>query len=126
MKQKITLSSLVLVALLGGLYFVLSRSQKEPVKSQPKVTFIELGSVHCIPCRKMEPVLESIRKKFPDDVKVVFHDVWTKEGKPFGTKYGIHSIPTQIFLDKNGKEYYRHVGFFPEKEVIKILKKLLK
>ena len=125
MKQKIIISSVTLLILIGGLFFVLSQNKNTTVKPQVKVTFIELGSVHCIPCRKMEPVLESIRKKYPNDVKVVFYDVWTKEGKPFGTKYGIRSIPTQIFLDKNGKEYYRHVGYFPEKEVVKILKKKL-
>ena len=87
-----------------------------------KVTFIELGSVRCIPCQKMEAVLESIKKKYPNDVKVIFYDVWTETGKPYAKKYGVSSIPTQVFLDKNGKEYFRHVGYFEENEVIKILK----
>ena len=25
------------------------------------------------------------------------------------------------FLDENGKEYFRHVGFFPEEELVKVL-----
>jgi len=70
----------------------------------------------------MEPVLESIRNKYPKDVKVIFYDVWTEAGKPYAKKYGIRSIPTQIFLDKNGKEYFRHTGFFPEEDLIKIIK----
>lgn len=86
-----------------------------------KVTFIELGSVNCIPCKRMQPVMKSIETKYPNDVKVVFHDVWTEEGKPYGTKYGIGSIPTQIFLDETGKEYFRHEGFFPESELVKVL-----
>ena len=86
-----------------------------------KVTFIELGSVRCIPCQKMELVLESIRKKYPKDVNVVFHDVWTEAGKPYATKYKIKSIPTQVFLDENGKEFFRHEGFFAEEELIKVL-----
>jgi len=86
-----------------------------------KVTFIELGSVRCIPCRKMQPVMKSIEEKYPGQVKVVFHDVWTPEGKPFAQKYGISAIPTQIFLDENGKEFTRHTGFFPEEELVKVL-----
>lgn len=86
-----------------------------------KVTFIELGSVRCIPCQKMQPVMKSIEEKYPEQVKVVFHDVWTAEGKPFAGKYGISVIPTQIFLDENGKEFSRHTGFFPEDEVVKVL-----
>jgi thioredoxin 1 len=86
-----------------------------------KVTFIELGSVRCIPCQQMQLVMKSIEKKYGNQVKVVFHDVWTPEGKPFGKQYGIEAIPTQIFLDGNGKEFSRHVGFFSEEELIKVL-----
>ena len=95
---------------------------KETVPQKGKVTFIELGSVRCIPCRQMEPVLDSIRVKYPNDVQVIFYDVWTEKGKPYAKKYGIRLIPTQVFLDKEGKEYFRHTGYFPEKEVEKILK----
>ncbi len=94
----------------------------EEKKGKTKVTFIELGSVRCIPCRKMVPVMESIEAKFPKDVTVIFHDVWTARGKPYAKQYGIKTIPTQIFLDENEEEYFRHVGYFPEEELIKILK----
>jgi thioredoxin 1 len=87
-----------------------------------KVTFIELGSVRCIPCQQMQSVMKSVEEKYADQVNVVFHDVWTPEGKPFGKKYGIEAIPTQVFLDENGKEYYRHLGYFPEEELVKVLK----
>lgn len=87
-----------------------------------KVTFIELGSVRCIPCQRMQPIMKSIEEKYAGQVKVVFHDVWTPEGKPFATSYGIESIPTQVFLDENGKEFSRHEGYFPEEELVKVLK----
>ena len=87
-----------------------------------KVTFIELGSVKCIPCQQMQPVMKSVEEKYGTQVNVVFHDVWTDAGAPFGKKYGIEAIPTQVFLDEDGKEYFRHVGFFPEEELVKVLK----
>jgi len=86
-----------------------------------KVTFIELGSVKCIPCQKMQSVMDSIRKDYSGQVKVIFYDVWTREGKPYGDQYKIHLIPTQVFLDKDGKEYYRHEGYFPLEAVRKVL-----
>jgi thioredoxin 1 len=97
---------------------------KETTKQEAntyKVTFIELGSLRCIPCKMMQPIMKSIEQKYSKQVKVVFYDVWTEAGAPFGQKYGIQAIPTQVFLDENGKEYFRHVGFFPEEELIKIL-----
>jgi len=98
-------------------------AEKAPDKKEIKykATFIELGSVRCIPCQHMQPVIKSIEEKYGKDVKVVFHDVWTEAGAPFAKQYGITAIPTQVFLDKDGKEYYRHVGFFPEEELVKIL-----
>ena len=86
------------------------------------VTFVELGSVRCVPCRMMQPIMDEIEKEYAGQVKVVFHDVWTREGQPFGQKYRIRVIPTQVFLDKDGKEYFRHEGFFPKEELVKILK----
>lgn len=87
-----------------------------------KVTFIELGSTRCIPCQKMQPIMKSIEEKYGTQVKVEFHDVWTPQGQPFGDKYGIRAIPTQVFLDENGKEFFRHEGYFPEEELIEVLK----
>lgn len=86
-----------------------------------KVTFVELGSVNCIPCKQMQPVMKAIEEKYGEQVKVVFHDVWKKEEKHYAQKYGIKLIPTQVFLDENGKEFHRHEGFYPETEIAKIL-----
>jgi len=97
-------------------------SKKQVAKEiKYKVTFIELGSVRCIPCQKMQPIMKSIEEKYGDQVKVVFYDVWTDEGKPFADQYNVDAIPTQVFLEKDGKEFFRHVGFFEETELIKVL-----
>ena len=96
-------------------------SQLKKNTANYKVTFIELGSVRCIPCQKMQAVMKSIETKYSKQVNVVFHDVWTDAGKPFGAKYGITAIPTQVFLDEKGKEFFRHEGYFPEEELVKVL-----
>jgi len=88
----------------------------------PLVTFVELGSVKCIPCKKMQPIMKEIEQEYAGKVKVVFYDVWTEAGKPYSKKYGIRVIPTQVFLDKDGKEYFRHEGYFPKDELVKVLK----
>jgi thioredoxin 1 len=87
-----------------------------------KVTFIELGSVKCIPCREMQTVMKSIGEKYGKEINIVFYDVLTKAGEPYALKYKIEAIPTQVFLDAKGKEFYRHIGFFPEEELVSILK----
>ena len=86
------------------------------------MTFIELGSVNRVPCKMMKPVMEEIEKEYGEQVRVVFHDVWTEEGKPYARQYGIRAIPSQVFLDKDGNEYYRHTGFFAKEGIVEILK----
>ncbi len=87
-----------------------------------KVTFIELGSVRCVPCVKMQPVMRDIERELGDQVEVVFHDVWTDKGKPFAEEFRIRVIPTQVFLDSDGKEFFRHEGYFPKEELVAILR----
>ena len=69
----------------------------------------------------MQPVMKAIEAKYGEQVKVIFYDVWTKEQRPYAEKYGIKLIPTQVFLDEKGKEFFRHEGFYPEKEIDKLL-----
>jgi thioredoxin 1 len=88
--------------------------------SKFKVTFIELGSVNCIPCRQMQPIMKEIAAEYPDQVSVVFYDVW-KNPAP-GEYYKIQLIPTQVFVDERGNELLRHVGVFPKDEIVKFLK----
>lgn len=82
-----------------------------------RITFVELGSVNCIPCRAMQPVMKSVEQKYGGQVKVVFYDVWKQEQAHYAQQYGIRVIPTQVFLDKAGKELMRHEGFFPENQI---------
>jgi len=97
------------------------QKQAAVVRENILVTFVELGSVRCIPCKMMQPIIKEIEKEYAGQVKVVFHDVWTPEGEPFAASYKIRVIPTQVFLDKEGEEYFRHEGFFPKDELIKVL-----
>lgn len=135
-KKKIIISSLVAILIIFiGVYSLRNTESQEVINSEKpivtnttntefryKATFIELGSVRCIPCQKMQPIIKSVEEKYGDQVKVIFYDVWTPKGKEDTKQFVFDGIPTQLFLDENGREYFRHVGFFPEDEIIKILK----
>jgi thioredoxin 1 len=131
MNMKRTFGSILSVSLLLGITGIaLSQSKKTKAESKdtiqaknPRVTFVELGSVKCIPCRQMQPVMKAIEQRYGDQVKVVFHDVWKDEGSSQAEAYKIKLIPTQVFLDVKGKEFFRHEGFYPEAEIDKLLQK---
>ena len=86
------------------------------------VTFIEIGAAKCIPCKAMQPIMKEVADEYKGQVKVIFHDVWTPKGKEDAMKYNIRMIPTQVFLDKAGKEYFRHEGYYPKADVVRVIK----
>jgi thioredoxin 1 len=88
-----------------------------------KVTFLELGAESCIPCKMMQPVLREIAAIYPGVVDVIFHDLY--KNRSVGQQYGVRVMPTQIFLDAQGKEFYRHEGFFPKDEIVSMLDEYL-
>jgi len=103
-------------------------SEKDPLAEErvsgetaSLITLVELGSVNCIPCRKMQPVMKNIEEKYRDQIEIIFYDVWQEDQKLKAKEYSIRLIPTQVFLDTDGKELFRHEGFFPEKEIDKFL-----
>jgi thioredoxin 1 len=90
-------------------------------KKDGKVVMLELGSVGCIPCEQMKPVMEKLRSGYKDKLEVYFVDV--RRDTAAGRRFGAHMIPTQVFLDRNGKEFHRHVGFYAYDEITPVLKK---
>jgi thioredoxin 1 len=115
MRIKYLIAALLLVLLMG------LNVEAQNKDAKPKVTFVELGSVNCIPCKQMQPIMKSIETKYGEQVKVIFYDVWKEDQKKYSKQYGIKLIPTQVFLDENGTEFHRHEGFYPEAEIDKIL-----
>lgn len=96
-------------------------TSKSKAKPKPLVTFVELGSLNCIPCKMMKPVMEAVQKEYGDKIEVIFYDV--NKNRQKSTEYKIRVIPTQVFLDAKGEEFYRHEGFFPQEELMKIVDK---
>jgi thioredoxin 1 len=83
---------------------------------------VDLGATKCIPCKMMAPILAELKKEYAGRLDVVFIDVW--ENRDAGEKYGIQSIPTQIFFDAAGKELFRHEGFFAKADILTKWKEL--
>lgn len=98
-------------------------TKQNDIEESHLITFVELGSVNCIPCKKMQPVMNAVEEKYGQQIKVIFYDVWKEDQKKYAKEYGIRLIPTQVFLDKNGKEIFRHEGFFPESKIDQLLQK---
>ncbi|HEY9070395.1 MAG TPA: thioredoxin family protein [Candidatus Ozemobacteraceae bacterium] len=78
---------------------------------------VDLGSVRCISCKEMEPILEEAKKLYTGKAEVEFIDIW--QNKDAASAYAVRMIPTQVFFDATGKEVFRHVGVLPMGDIQK-------
>ncbi len=90
-------------------------------KAEGKFVMLELGSVGCIQCENMKPVMQKLRETYPEKLEVIFVDV--KKDHDSAGRFRVFMIPVQVFLDKNGKEFHRHIGFYSYEEIAGMLKK---
>jgi len=107
-----------------ALFCILAAAAGAPSRAAEKQLprMLDLGADKCIPCKKMAPILEEMKKDYEGVLNVEFVDVWKNPTE--GKKYGIQQIPTQIFFDAEGKERFRHVGFFSKQEILAKWKEL--
>lgn len=88
-----------------------------------QITFLEFGA-NCPACKRMESVMEEIRTKYPQSVNVVFLNVLKPENQILMKYFGVATIPIQVLLDRKGKEYFMHTGYYSAEEVVmEIIKK---
>lgn len=133
-RQRVILTALVIVFTLAALvgsglvnlgsltaFATEKKAAKTKINSRiPKM--IDLGSKGCIPCKRMAPILDSLREEYKGKADIVFIDI--KENRTAATEHKITLIPTQVFFDTTGKEVYRHIGFFPADSIETHLKAL--
>jgi len=102
---------------------VITASETPPqAPTKGMVTMVDIGAKKCIPCKMMAPIMEELEKEYKGKASILFIDVWEYPNE--APKYGIRTIPTQIFYDKDGKEVFRHVGFMDKKSIVTMLEKL--
>ncbi|MDD2336330.1 MAG: thioredoxin family protein [Geobacteraceae bacterium] len=85
-------------------------------------TMVDFGASYCIPCKKMKPILDSLKKEYSGRASVIFVDLKEERGMP--EKYRIQMMPTQVFFDAKGKEVKRHLGFMDKPEILAVFKEL--
>ncbi|MEO0101876.1 MAG: thioredoxin domain-containing protein, partial [candidate division WOR-3 bacterium] len=87
-----------------------------------KPTVLDLGAGYCVPCKMMKPIFEELEREYEGKANIILLEI--SEYRDLANRYRVRVIPTQIFFDKNGNQYWRHEGFLPKEEIVKKLKEL--
>jgi thioredoxin 1 len=83
---------------------------------KPVPLLLDLGATNCIPCKMMAPILDELREEYRGRFDVVFIHIF--ENKEAISRYNVRVIPTQIFFNAEGKELFRHQGFYSKEQII--------
>lgn len=116
--------SILIVGVLVGLWFVKNNKNEAELAGTGNADFelhvteniniekltayglpivIDFGADSCIPCKEMAPVLKELNEELKGRAIIKFVDVWKYQELAQG--YPVSLIPTQIFIDANGKPY---------------------
>lgn len=91
----------------------------DKARASGKPSLVDFGSTGCRPCDMLAPILETLKTKYAGKANVLF--VHVGQEQILAARYGIQTIPMQFFYDKDGKEVFRHIGFWPQAEIEKKL-----
>ena len=90
-----------------------TETQLNEILSNNKTVLIDFSTQWCVPCKKMKPIIEEIKKENPN-VKILFIDA--DANKELVKKYQIKGVPVFIVF-KNGEESFRKVGLCNKDEL---------
>jgi thioredoxin 1 len=126
-KMGIVLSLVIVVAIVAILKSNRHSAANPGIPAEVKAAetlprLVDLGADKCIPCIKMEPILQELKEEYSDKFVVEFINV--RKNFMAGQEHKIRLIPTQIFFDPTGNELYRHEGFFSKEGILAKWKEL--
>lgn len=78
---------------------------KSVVEEAQKPVIIDVNASWCGPCQMVKPIFEQVARELANDY--VFAEVNVDEARDLAIKFGVTSVPTFIFMEKNeikGKE----------------------
>lgn len=94
--------------------FIFNSSEINQVLKNNDIVLLEFSTEWCLPCKKMKPLIQDIKRENPN-IKFLIIDADTN--KELVKNYKIQGVPSFIIF-KNNIEVFRHIGMISKKELL--------
>jgi thiol:disulfide interchange protein DsbD len=93
-----------------------------------KPTLLYFTSDYCRDCQEVKPVIESLKKKYEDQVDVLIVDIRASDAlsKEAIKQYRVLGVPMTVFVKKDGSKYKVVPGSYPEETYERHVQAILK
>ena len=96
----------------------------EQAKAQGKMVFVDCYTTWCGPCKMMHPILDELKERLGDKVRILKIDVDVPANRKSVYAYQIQSVPT-LMLFKKGRMLWRQSGVVRVPRLEEIIKPYL-
>ena len=107
-----------------SLIHVTSKNFEKALQAAPGVAVVDFFATWCGPCKMMHPVLEDLKARLGDKVKIVKLDVDVPANRQSVYTYQIQSVPT-LMLFRKGQMLWRQSGVVRLNELQGIVEKYI-
>ncbi|WP_302314743.1 co-chaperone YbbN, partial [uncultured Muribaculum sp.] len=76
--------------------------------AQPMPVVVDFSATWCPPCKQFKPIFHKLAKKYKGKVNFIYVDI--DKAPQLAEQYGVTSVPTILFVDKEGV-INRNIGF---------------
>ena len=86
------------------------------IVANDKMVLIDFFATWCGPCKMMTPILQEVKAKFGERIRILKIDV--DKNPKLASAYQVQGVPT-LLLFKNGQPVWRRSGVIASQELIK-------
>lgn len=98
----------------------MDRKEYNALLNDNRVVVVDFYAPWCGPCKKMAPYLDELSKSQASKLKIV--RINTDEHLSISNELKVDALPT-IYLYKNGKKIWEHVGYISKEDLMKQVNK---
>ena len=99
----------------SALYF--EQFKNEEGQHEFELSLIEFGGQGCKPCMRMDTVLTEASQFYGSNLNLHIVRLTDRENRKIAKYFGVQMIPSQVILNKEGTEVFRHTGFLSKVEL---------